>query len=453
MHFATQNLKLNYAFLFCFSFVISIVVVFGCQDDGLNKIEKLIEEEKLETAVNKLETIIDKKPNNPEARMLLGRVYNQLNRSDDAILQFKRTSQLYTSQPDKRLEARLELARTYLRIGNRRSAFRLLNTIHKGTSDPEVLREIISFVGDSYKTKQLTNGESDNYSPTFSLDGTQIAFSSFRLDNDDIYLMDISGRILRRVTYTTDFNDSAPTFLKNPNFLLYSSESKSSREVKVGILGSGSTSTYAGLNMTHIHSKVTRAVIPISFGTRAPRSSPSGMKVVYESSTDDNLELYLLDFKDIELTGILPQQTTPERITFNDVDDGSPTFFPDEERLVFVSSHNGVNQLFTIDIDGKNLKHLNPNRYGCYNPTVSPDGKTIAFMSSRDNDWEIYLVDVDGKNERKITSGIGRSIQPTFSPDGRYLAFASDRNDSFHIYLMDLSVPTTCKDLVKLLEQ
>lgn len=452
MHIATQIQNLNFNVIFSSLFLV-LLVVFGCQDSDLKNIEELIEAEKLEDAVDKLENIIDEEPNNPEARMLLGGVYYELNRADEAILQFKRTSQLYTSQPEKRVNARIQLARTYLRIGDRTSAFRLLNTIQKGTSDSNAMREVISLVGDSYRTKQLTTGESDNYSPTFSLDGTQIAFTSFRLDNADIYLMDLNGRILRRVTFSTDFNDSSPTFLKNPNFLLYSSETKSSREVKVDILGSGSTSTYAGLNMTHIHSKMTRPVVPISFGTRAPRSSPTGKKVVYESSVNENLELFLIDFKDIDLADMTPQEITPKRITSNDVDDGSPSFFPDEKRLVFVSSHNGVNQLYTININGKNVKHLNPNRYGCYNPTVSPDGKTIAFMSARDDDWEIYLVDVDGKNERKITSGIGRSIQPTFSPDGRYLAFVSDRNDSFHIYLMDLSKPTTRNDLVKLLEQ
>ena len=452
MRSAPNYLNFNRAFIFCGSLFLTVLLLFGCQKGNFNEIEELIYTGKAEAAVEKLEVFLDKEPNNPEARMLLGQALNEIGRSDDAILQFKKTSQLYASQPDKRIAVRLELARTYIRLGDRTSAFRLLKTIHKGTSDPKVLRQIISLVGDSFETRQLTRGDSDNYSPIFSLDGTQIAFSSFRLDNADIYLMDMNGRILRRVTYSTDFNDSFPTFLKNPNYLLYSSEANSSREVKVDIQGSGSTSIFAGLNITHIHSKMTNPVIPISFGTRAPRASPSGKKVVYESSTDENLELYLLDFEDIDLAEVTFQQITPKRITINDVDDGSPSFFPDEKRLVFVSSRVGVNQLYTIDIDGKNEKHLNPNRYDCYNPAVSPDGKTIAFMSARDDDWEIYLVDVDGKNERKITSGIGRSIQPTFSPDGKYLAFVSDRNDNFHIYLMDLNKPTTCKDLVKLLE-
>ncbi len=448
---ASLNAKLNCSFIFRCSLSLAILIVFGCQNNTLNKIEELIYNGLPQEAAEKLETFIETDPKNPKARMLLGKAYNELGRYNDAVVQFQKASQLFTSQPEKRIDARIELARTYLRFGDRNSAFRILNIVQRGISDPKVLQKIIQLAGDSYSTKQLTTGDSDNYSPTFSPDGKQIAFASFRLDNGDIYMMDLNGRIIRRVTYSTDFNDSSPAFLKTPNYIFYSSEPKSSREVKVVIQSSGSTPIYAGFNLTHIHSKITRFVLPISFGARVPRSSPSGDMVVYESNTDGNLELYLLDLKELDLAKITPQDINPIRITHNDIDDGSPSFFPDGKRIVFVSSRNDVNQLYTIDIDGKNEKHFNPNRDDCYNPTVSPDGKTIAYASARDSDWEIYLIDTDGKNERKITSGIGRSIQPAFSPDGRYIAFVSDRSDTFHIYLMDLNKPATKEELVKYL--
>ena len=158
------------------------------------------------------------------------------------------------------------------------------------------------------------------------------------------------------------------------------------------------------------------------------------------------------DLAGLDLAQLTPEDVAPRRITFNETDDGSPAFFPDGKRLIFVSSRNELNQLYTIDIDGKNEKHFNPNRYGCYNPTVSPDGKTIAYVSAREGDWGGYLIDADGKNERRITSDIGRSIQPAFSPDGRYLVYVSDRSDTFHIYLMSLDKPVTREDLVKRLQ-
>lgn len=435
--------------------ILLVVLVIGCQDDTavLKKSEELLNAGTPQDAVAELEAFIETAPEEPKARMLLGKAYNDLGRYNDAVVELRKASQLYAAQPEERITARLALARTYLRFGDRDSAFRVLRLVQRSTPDPEVLRKIIELVGDSYHAKRLTRGDSDNYSPTFSSDGTQIAFASFRLDNGEIYLMDLNGRIQRRVTFTTDFNDSSPAFLTVPNYLFYSSEPKSSREVQVVIQSSGSTPIYAGFYVTHIHSKITRCVLPVSFGARVPRTSPTGNQVVYESNADGNLELYLLDLEGADLTQLTAEKVKHKRITFNETDDGSPTFFPDGKRIMFVSSRNEVNQLYTIGIDGQNEKHFNPNRYDCYNPSVSPDGKTIAYVSARDGDWEIYLIDTDGKNERRITNDIGRSIQPTFSPDGRHLAFVSDRSDTFHIYLMSLDEPVTREDLVKRLQR
>ena len=400
-------------------------------------------------AADGLEAFVETAPENAEARMLLAKAYSELGRYNDAVVQLRKASQLYAAHPEDLVTTRLELAGTYLKFGDRDSAFRVLRLIQHGTSDREILRKITELIGDSYTSKQLTHGDSDNYSPTFSPDGTEIAFASFRLDNGEVYLMDLDGRIRRRVTFTTDFNDSSPTFLTTPNYLFYSSEPKSSREVKVVIQSSGSTPIYAGFNITHIHSKVTRAVLPVSFGARVPRASPVENQIIYESNADGNLELYLLNLDGLNLAEITSADVEPKRITYNETDDGSPAFFPDGKRIVFVSSREDVNQLYTMDVDGQNEKHFNPNRYDCYNPTVSPDGKTIAYVSARDGDMEIYLIDVDGKNERRITGEIGVSIHPAFSPDGRHLAYVSDRSNTFHIYLMSLDKPITREALVK----
>ena len=45
------------------------------------------------------------------------------------------------------MNARLELARTYLIFGDRQTAFRILNIVQKSTSDSKILQKIIELAG------------------------------------------------------------------------------------------------------------------------------------------------------------------------------------------------------------------------------------------------------------------------------------------------------------------
>ena len=215
MSIPTRKTKQNCPFLISCGIALALLLL-GCQNNTLKETEELLNRGMAQEAAEKLEAFIETSPGNPKAHMLLGKAYNELRRYNDAVVQFQKASRLYTQQPDQQIAARLELARTYLIFGDRDSAFRVLNLIQISTSKSEILQKIIELVGDTYRTKQLTSGDSDNYSPAFSQDGTQIVFASFRLDNSEIYLMNLEGHIQRRVTFTTDFNDNSPAFLKTP---------------------------------------------------------------------------------------------------------------------------------------------------------------------------------------------------------------------------------------------
>ena len=438
--------------LFCLVLVVGALSCQRVEETSLRQSEELLQSDMALEAANLLEKIIEADDRNAEARVLLGQAYDRLGRFPDAVFQLKRAKHLYNDEPEAEAEARLKLATIYMKLGNRQDARRELRAIVSNTSNETLLREVAGIVGDTYQVEQLTGEEGDNYSPIFSPDGARIAFSSFRLDNGEIYVMDLSGRIHQRVTFTTELNETSPAFLSNPNYLFYNSEPKDSREVKIVLQSSGSTRIYSGFKVTHIHSKETYEVLPIGFGVRAPRVAPDGQRIVYESNADANLELYVLDIGGLSLENIDSNTIQPERITHNEVDDGGPCFFPDGQQVVFVSTRDKIHQLYTVSIDGGAETHLNPNQYDCYSPVVSLDGKSIAFVSARDGDIEVYMMNADGTNERRLTNGVGVSMQPAFSPDGRKLAFVSDRSDNFQIYLMSLDQPVTRNELTQRLK-
>jgi Tol biopolymer transport system component len=116
-------------------------------------------------------------------------------------------------------------------------------------------------------------------------------------------------------------------------------------------------------------------------------------------------------------------------------------------KLVFASSKDGDEEIYSIGPDGSGLSQLTDNAVIDVAPRWSPDGQKIAFASNRDGDYEIYVMGADGSNPTRLTSVAGNDWDPAWSPDGKRIAFTSYRDNSggtSEIYVMgaDGSDPT-----------
>ncbi|MYB02495.1 hypothetical protein F4X90_22875, partial [Candidatus Poribacteria bacterium] len=81
--------------MLCSTLLIALVI--GCQDNKaiLNESEKHLDAGTPQAAVDGLETFIKTAPEEPKARLLLGKAYNELGRHNDAVEQLRKASQLY----------------------------------------------------------------------------------------------------------------------------------------------------------------------------------------------------------------------------------------------------------------------------------------------------------------------------------------------------------------------
>jgi TolB protein len=72
-----------------------------------------------------------------------------------------------------------------------------------------------------------------------------------------------------------------------------------------------------------------------------------------------------------------------------------------------------------------------------YDPCFSPDGTKIAFASRRDDNEELYVMDIDGKNQRRVLITSQYEQIPSWSSDGKRVLFYSYGNGC-NIYTINI---------------
>jgi serine/threonine protein kinase/Tol biopolymer transport system component len=114
-------------------------------------------------------------------------------------------------------------------------------------------------------------------------------------------------------------------------------------------------------------------------------------------------------------------------------------------RIAFVSDRMGAPQIFSMDLDGKNILQLTTETEGACQPDWSPDGLLLLFTSpckSIDGPYiktSIFRINADGSGRTSLTKVPGGDYDPAWSPDGKSIAVTSlqDGQNRQHIYMMD----------------
>ena len=208
----------------------------------------------------------------------------------------------------------------------------------------------------------------------------QIAFASNRDGDYEIYVMNINGKNLRRLTNNHHL-DHSPSWSPDGKCIVFSSNRDRNREIYVMDADGGNQ-----LNLTNNPQ-----------GDYSPSWSPDGERIVFTSDR----EIYVIDADG-------GNQRKLGQNDENDVKDYSPSWSPDGKRIVFSSERDGhfvddhgniTNEIYVMDADGGNQQRLTENRREDWYPSWSPDGRRIAFSSERDGSAEIYVMDADGRNQ------------------------------------------------------
>jgi len=151
----------------------------------------------------------------------------------------------------------------------------------------------------------------------------------------------------------------------------------------------------------------------------APEFSPDGTLLTYAkwNAATENFQIVIADRHGDDARNI------------SRANGWDPTWSPDGKRILFAADKNGANQLYTVKLDGSDLKVITnlPALRG--RSDWSPDGNYIVTYSGPAWNRELYIMNSDGSGLRQLTPSGGNSQGPSFSPDGMWVAFTAYFDD------------------------
>jgi dipeptidyl aminopeptidase/acylaminoacyl peptidase len=106
---------------------------------------------------------------------------------------------------------------------------------------------------------------------------------------------------------------------------------------------------------------------------------------------------------------------------------------PDQSTLLFgityysKEQNKGNRELYTIGVDGMNMKRVTETPFSEYSALWRPDGKKIGFLSAESGSMQLWEMNPDGSGRKKISDVEGDGITGfSYSPDGKKVLYTNE---------------------------
>lgn len=272
------------------------------------------------------------------------------------------------------------LAAPTLKAALKSAAGRLVYFDSRGARDAF---EIVTLDLESREVRQLTAlGPGVNTYPQPSPDGRWLAFQSDRDGDFEIYAVNALGGQLRQITNNRVW-DRLPAWSPDGEWIVYSSDVRGDETFDLyRVRADGSDNQV-------VHSDGWR--------NSHARYSPDGDYLVFTAGSDvrdaRSWEIRLLDLR--------TQET--RLLTENAVRDASPSFSPDGQRILFVTSTGDNRVLASMTRAGSEPRILYAGPGNVWSASFSPDGNFILVTATYQGEDQLFLMEADGGNVQQIT--------------------------------------------------
>ncbi|TET64738.1 hypothetical protein E3J48_00695 [Candidatus Aerophobetes bacterium] len=266
----------------------------------------------------------------------------------------------------------------------------------------------------------LTSGEGNDIQAICSPDGRDLAFTSDRLGNQDVFVIDLAalGKAAAQKTFIEP-NDFHPAWSPDQKSLVFASD-------RIGV------EKIFRVDLTRFAPKMqmTRGV----GRDKTPCYSPDGRKIVYSSRPATPLGLPYIWIINLDTNDMTQYVSGYE-----------PSFSPDGKRVLFESKKAGNSDIWILDLTTGDQVQITSDPSDDFDPAWSPDGELIAFASNRPGNSDIWVMKSDGSNLTRITTHPEVDRYPTWSADGDKIYFSSYRNGNYDLFEVGIRIELIMK--------